>query len=82
MGSAARIGTDSSTSVLDLNCKTHDLDNLYVADSSFFPSSSAVNPSLTTMANALRIGDHLLHRFGVHETSSHFEALSLSPSPE
>jgi choline dehydrogenase-like flavoprotein len=57
-----RFGTDPQASVLDPNCKAHDLDNLYVVDSSFFPSSSAVNPSLTIMANALRVGDHLLER--------------------
>lgn len=55
-----RFGTDPRTSVLDLNCKPHDLDNVYVVDSSFFPSSGAVNPSLTIMANALRVGDHLI----------------------
>jgi len=60
-----RFGTDPSQSVLDINCKAHDLDNLYVVDSSFFPSSSAVNPSLTIMANALRVGDHLLQRLGL-----------------
>jgi choline dehydrogenase-like flavoprotein len=48
--------------VLDVNCKAHDLDNLYVVDASFFVSSSAVNPSLTIIANALRVGDHLLSR--------------------
>ena len=42
------------------------LDNLYVVDTSFFPSSSAVNPALTAMANALRVGDHLLERLGAH----------------
>lgn len=47
---------------LDVDCKAHDLDNLYVVDTSFFPSSSAVNPALTAMANALRVGDHLLER--------------------
>jgi choline dehydrogenase-like flavoprotein len=57
-----RFGASPATSVLDVNCKAHDLDNLYVVDSSFFPSSSAVNPSLTIMANALRVGDHLLER--------------------
>ncbi|MBE9028715.1 GMC family oxidoreductase [filamentous cyanobacterium LEGE 11480] len=57
-----RFGTDPLTSVLDVNCKAHDLNNLYVVDSSFLPSSSAVNPSLTIMANALRVGDHLLQR--------------------
>jgi choline dehydrogenase-like flavoprotein len=57
-----RFGTDPQTSVLDLNCRTHDIDNLYVVDGSFFPSSSAVNPTLTIIANALRVGDHLLQR--------------------
>jgi choline dehydrogenase-like flavoprotein len=57
-----RFGRDPKTSVLDVNCKTHDLDNLYVVDASFFVSSSAVNPSLTIIANALRVGDHLLQR--------------------
>ena len=55
-----KFGADPSTSVLDLNCKAHELDNLYVVDSSFFCSSAAVNPSLTIIANALRVGDHLL----------------------
>lgn len=57
-------GSDPQTSVLDLNCKAHDLDNLYVVDASFFVSSSAVNPTLTIIANALRVGDHLLERMG------------------
>ena len=57
-------GEDPRTSVLDLNCKAHDLDNLYVVDASFFPSVGAVNPSLTIIANALRVGDHLLARMG------------------
>ncbi|HKS29799.1 MAG TPA: GMC family oxidoreductase [Pyrinomonadaceae bacterium] len=57
-----RFGTDPKTSALDVNCKAHDLDNLYVVDASFFPSSAAVNPALTIMANALRVGDHLLER--------------------
>lgn len=55
-----RFGKDPKTSVLDTNCKAHELDNLYVVDTSFFPSIGAVNPSLTAMANALRVGDHLL----------------------
>ena len=54
----------SPSSALDLNCRAHDLDNLYVVDTSFFPSSGAVNPALTAMANALRVGDHLLERLG------------------
>jgi choline dehydrogenase-like flavoprotein len=57
-----RFGTDPTTSALDVNCKAHDVDNLYVVDTSFFPSSGAVNPALTAMANALRVGDHLLER--------------------
>jgi choline dehydrogenase-like flavoprotein len=57
-----RFGTDPKTSVLDTNCKAHELDNLYVVDTSFFPSIGAVNPALTAMANALRVGDHLLAR--------------------
>ena len=56
-----RFGTDPATSVLDVNCKAHELSNLYVVDGSFFPSSGAVNPSLTIIANALRVGDHLLN---------------------
>jgi choline dehydrogenase-like flavoprotein len=58
----ARFGTDPADSVLDVHCKAHDLDNLYVVDTSFFPSSSAVNPALTAMANALRVGEHILER--------------------
>jgi choline dehydrogenase-like flavoprotein len=58
----ARFGTDPATSVLDTDCKTHELDNLYVVDASFFPSIGAVNPALTVMANAMRVGDHLLDR--------------------
>lgn len=57
-----RMGTDPQTSVLDVNCKAHELDNLYVVDTSFFPSIGAVNPSLTAIANAMRVGDHLLGR--------------------
>ena len=57
-----RFGEDPTTSVLDLNCRTHDVDNLYVVDSSFFPSSASVSPALTVIANALRVGDHLIQR--------------------
>lgn len=57
-----RFGEDPATSVLDINCKAHEVDNLYVVDTSFFPSIGAVNPSLTAIANALRVGDHLLSR--------------------
>ena len=59
---SCRFGADPATSVLDRNCKAHELDNLYVVDTSFFPSIGAVNPALTAMANALRVGDHLLER--------------------
>jgi choline dehydrogenase-like flavoprotein len=59
---SCRFGTDPADSVLDVNCKAHELDNLYVVDTSFFPSIGAVNPALTAMANALRVGDHLLSR--------------------
>ena len=58
-------GRDPKTSALDVNCKAHDVDNLYVVDGSFFPSSAAVNPALTIVANALRVGDHLLQRLRV-----------------
>jgi len=57
-----RFGRDPNTSALDVNCKAHDLDNLYVMDASFFVSSSAVNPSLTIIANALRVGEQILSR--------------------
>jgi choline dehydrogenase-like flavoprotein len=57
-----RFGTDPTTSVLDADCKAHELDNLYVVDTSFFPSIGAVNPALTAMANAIRVGEHLAER--------------------
>jgi choline dehydrogenase-like flavoprotein len=57
-----RFGHDPRSSVLDIHCKSHELDNLYVVDSGFFGSSSAVNPTLTIVANALRVGDHLIDR--------------------
>ena len=57
-----RFGTNPATSVLDSDCRAHEVDNLYVVDTSFFPSIGAVNPALTAMANALRVGDHLLAR--------------------
>jgi choline dehydrogenase-like flavoprotein len=59
-----RFGDDPATSVLDPNCKAHELDNLYVVDTSFFPSIGAVNPALTAMANAIRVGEHLTERLG------------------
>ncbi len=60
-----RFGTDPATSVLDADCKAHEVDNLYVADASFFPSIGAVNPALTVMANAIRVGEHIAERLGV-----------------
>ena len=63
-----RFGLNPATSVLDRDCRAHEVDNLYVVDTSFFPSIGAVNPALTAMANALRVGDHLLERLAVtHE---------------
>jgi len=64
-----KFGDDPKTSVLDLNCRAHDVDNLYVVDGSFFVSSGAVNPTLTIVANALRVGDHLLERLGATNTA-------------
>jgi choline dehydrogenase-like flavoprotein len=60
----ARMGADPAASVVDVDCKAHELDNLYVVDTSVFPSIGAVNPALTAMANSLRVGDHLLERLG------------------
>jgi choline dehydrogenase-like flavoprotein len=57
-----RFGSDPTRSVLNLNCRTHDVENLYVVDGGFFPSNSGVNPTLTIMANALRVADHLAER--------------------
>ena len=64
-----RFGSDPKTSALDRNCKAHEVDNLYVVDASFFPSSGAVNPALTIMANALRVADHLKQRLGVRPSA-------------
>src|SRR5262245_49367430 len=58
----ARFGSDPTTSALDVDCKAHELDNLYVVDTSIFPSIGAVNPALTAMANSLRVGDRMLER--------------------
>jgi choline dehydrogenase-like flavoprotein len=63
-----RCGVDPASSVLDSDCRAHELDNLYAVDTSCFPSISAVNPALTAMANALRVGDRLLERLGVPGT--------------
>lgn len=61
-GGTCRFGTDPAASVLDVDCRTHELDNLYVVDASFFPSIAAVNPSLTIIANALRVGERIAER--------------------
>jgi len=66
-----RFGDDPRTSVLDPWCRTHDVENLYVVDGSFFPSSTAVNPALTIAAQALRVGDHLREQMGIE--SAHAE---------
>ncbi|WIG60748.1 MAG: Glucose-methanol-choline (GMC) oxidoreductase:NAD binding site [Ktedonobacterales bacterium] len=63
-----RFGADPKTSVLDINCRAHEVDNLYVVDTSFFPSIGAVNPALTAIANAVRVGDHILQRLGAPTT--------------
>jgi choline dehydrogenase-like flavoprotein len=65
-----RFGDDPATSALDRDCKAHDLNNLYVVDGSFFCSSAAVNPALTIIANAMRVGDHLLDRMGATSVAS------------
>jgi choline dehydrogenase-like flavoprotein len=57
-----RFGDDPASSVLNVDCRAHEVDNLYVVDTSVFPSIGAVNPALTAMANSLRVGDHLLER--------------------
>lgn len=57
-----RFGDNPTTSVLDPNCRTHDVDNLYVVDGSFFPSNAGISPALTIIANALRVGEHLIER--------------------
>ena len=57
-----RFGVDPASSALDADCRAHEVDNLYVVDGSFFPSSSAVNPALTIIANALRVGVHIARR--------------------
>ena len=59
-----RFGSDPGESVLDRDCKAHEVDNLYVVDTSFFPSIGAVNPALTAIANAIRVGEHLTARLG------------------
>ena len=62
-----KFGTDPRGSVLDTNCKAHELDNLYATDAGFFPSIGSVNPTLTIIANALRVADHLRERLGARD---------------
>jgi choline dehydrogenase-like flavoprotein len=75
-----RFGKDPKASVLDPWCKAHELDNLYVTDTSFFPSIASVNPTLTTVANALRVGDHLLERLGKSKPSAKARGVARPPS--
>jgi len=56
------MGDDPKTSVVDASCKAHEVDNLYICDTSVFVTSTAVNPALTAIANALRIGDIIAER--------------------
>ena len=65
-----RMGADVADSVVNADCRAHELDNLYVVDTSVFPSIGAVNPALTAMANSLRVGDHLLERLGASSAAA------------
>ena len=65
-----RFGGDPRTSALNPDCRAHEVDNLYVVDGSFFPSSGAVNPALTIMANALRVGDRILERLSARRSQA------------
>jgi len=76
MCGTTRMGDDPATSVVDPNCKAWELDNLYIADASVFCSSAAVNPTLTIVANAMRVADHVKQRFGLV-----FEAPAPAPAP-
>ncbi len=73
-----RFGVDPATSVLDLNCKTHDLENMYVVDASFFPSCGAFNPALTIAANALRVGEHLINNVLKEQTKNNKKTESVT----
>jgi choline dehydrogenase-like flavoprotein len=76
-----RFGTDPATSVLDVNCKAHELDNLYVTDTSFFPSIGAVNPALTAIANGIRVGEHIADRLGASVSSTERAPAPWAPAP-
>jgi choline dehydrogenase-like flavoprotein len=71
-----RFGTDPHASVLDPFCRAHDVDNLFVVDASFFPSSAAVNPALTIIAQALRVADHIAES----ELGTGLQAATVSPA--
>jgi len=73
-----RFGTDPATSALDLDCQLHDLNNLYVVDSSFFCSSTAVNPTLTIIANAIRVADRLKEALGATPPTA--ETVGVAPA--
>jgi choline dehydrogenase-like flavoprotein len=64
------MGDDAATSVVNTDCRAHEVDNLYAVDTSVFPSIGAVNPALTAMANSLRVGDHLLERLGAKQETA------------
>lgn len=68
-----RFGNDPRTSALDINCKSHEVDNLYVVDASFFPSIGAVNPTLTIVANALRVAEKIKERLASTTAISQFK---------
>jgi choline dehydrogenase-like flavoprotein len=74
-----RFGTDPATSVLDINCKAHEVDNLYVADTSIFPSIGAVNPALTAIANGIRVGEHIAERLGASTAEVRAPAPRMAP---
>jgi choline dehydrogenase-like flavoprotein len=76
-----RFGTDPATSALDLDCKLHEVDNVYVADSSFFVSSTAVNPTLTIIANALRVAETVASRLGTTTLGAETVELPQQGSP-
>ena len=75
-----KFGADPKSSVLDAWCKAHELDNLYVTDSGFFVTSAAVNPTLTIVANAMRVGDHLKERLGASAAAPDKAASTSGPT--
>ena len=76
----SRFGRVASTSALNPDCRAHEVDNLYVVDGSFFPSSGAVNPALTIMANALRVGDRILERLSARRSQAALGQTASVPS--